>query len=500
MNSNKFFTPSSTYVASTLNKILKDNYGYELSGDMKQLREAREEVLGMIERGEGNLTENTMVRNTIEALLKARQDNIIESTLSEDTTSDDGSLVTKTTDYDDEYTEFDVYLDGKKVGYGWLDLYADTTVFMTKDKIMDIRKPGHGITIDMANYKTTAQAIKSEVFDNPDSIYHKPIGIKDINLPKPDESPMTDKEKKDQSDWLAQQYADDTLYDSKQPAPEKPDAKKAAMRKRIEKHQSRDKDDWWDDEDKPKKRRMGGRYGNKYNAGDDDLDEAVGTAAKYKDKKGIMGGKYDSATKWLDLNMDKPEVAGKYRDKKHADRHAQHKKQDPAMARDGYAKHMVDMDKAKRKASKKGVKMRDYGKDGWKVANGVKRGKLPEAEQVNEEWYDAYRDFKGEGYSDAEARKMADKMWPDKEDDYGSGAYYIFINGTVWWPKGASGPAEFDGEQHARNVFNKQRWMDDKMVHILSGDKIDKSTWLPKGKLTHNGKPIPVKSPRQLKK
>lgn len=38
-----------------------------------------------------------------------------------------------------------------------------------------------------------------------------------------------------------------------------------------------------------------------------------------------------------------------------------------------------------------------------------------EIQMLNEEWYDAYRDFKGQGMSDAEARKEADKMYGKQE-------------------------------------------------------------------------------------
>lgn len=33
---------------------------------------------------------------------------------------------------------------------------------------------------------------------------------------------------------------------------------------------------------------------------------------------------------------------------------------------------------------------------------------------LNEEWYDAYRDFKGSGMSDSEARAAANRMYPDE--------------------------------------------------------------------------------------
>lgn len=58
--------------------------------------------------------------------------------------------------------------------------------------------------------------------------------------------------------------------------PADPDPEAAKRRKEIEKHKERKaaKDDWWDDEPKSKVKKMGGKYGTSYNAGDDDFKES----------------------------------------------------------------------------------------------------------------------------------------------------------------------------------------------------------------------------------
>jgi hypothetical protein len=77
------------------------------------------------------------------------------------------------------------------------------------------------------------------------------------------------------------------------------------------------------------------------------------------------------------FTIPKSKAGADYMSRKAKERQDQHKKQDPKHAKT-HARNMVDIDKAEKKAAKKGVKMRDYGKDAWKVRNGVKRGKLPE--------------------------------------------------------------------------------------------------------------------------
>ena len=108
-----------------------------------------------------------------------------------------------------------------------------------------------------------------------------------------------------------------------------------------------------------------------------DLDEAVGTAAKYAGKSGFMGGKYTSSDRMMDMKN-----FSAIRDKRAAQRDAEHKKQDPKHAAAGYAKHMVDTDKAKKKAAARGV---DASHLNWKHTNGVKRGKLPEEFELDEQ-------------------------------------------------------------------------------------------------------------------
>jgi len=109
------------------------------------------------------------------------------------------------------------------------------------------------------------------------------------------------------------------------------------------------------------------------------LDEAIGTAAKYADKKGTFGGKYTHTDRALDMKGDK---FSKWRDKQQAKRDAQHKAQDPSMAKKGYAQNVVDRDKAQKKAAKKGLGHQNIS---HQQGNSVKRGNLPEAEAFGRE-------------------------------------------------------------------------------------------------------------------
>jgi hypothetical protein len=108
----------------------------------------------------------------------------------------------------------------------------------------------------------------------------------------------------------------------------------------------------------------------------EEVEEAVGTAAKYADKKGMFGGKYSHHDKAVTMKGDK---FGKWREKKAAKRSAAHKAQDPKMADRGYAQNIVDTDKAQRKAAKKGLGKQNIS---WQQKNSVKRGKLPEELQL----------------------------------------------------------------------------------------------------------------------
>lgn len=101
--------------------------------------------------------------------------------------------------------------------------------------------------------------------------------------------------------------------------------------------------------------------------------EAVGTAAKYADRSGFMGGKFKSHDRAMELPRKKLD---KYRDKQQAKKDAAHKAQDSSMAKRGYAQNVVDRDKAQKKATKKGLGHQSIS---WQQGNSVKRSKLPEA-------------------------------------------------------------------------------------------------------------------------
>ena len=101
--------------------------------------------------------------------------------------------------------------------------------------------------------------------------------------------------------------------------------------------------------------------------------EAVGTAAKYADRSGFMGGKFKSHDRAMELPRKKLD---RYRDKQQAKKDAAHKAQDPSMAKKGYAQNVVDRDKAQRKAAKKGLGHQSIS---YQQGNSMRRGKLPEA-------------------------------------------------------------------------------------------------------------------------
>ena len=96
------------------------------------------------------------------------------------------------------------------------------------------------------------------------------------------------------------------------------------------------------------------------------VDEAVGTSAKYADKSGMFGGKYTSKDRMMTMkNMQA------IRKKRQDQKDAEHKKQDPKMAKMGYAKHMMDTDKADAKARKRGINP-DGQYDKYKKKNNIK--------------------------------------------------------------------------------------------------------------------------------
>ena len=120
----------------------------------------------------------------------------------------------------------------------------------------------------------------------------------------------------------------------------------------------------------PKSNSMTGKpapYKNRAESLDHDLvDEAVGTSAKHAGKTGVFGGKYTSKDHMIHMKN-----FNKIRDKKRKQRDAEHAKQDPKMNKMGYAKHMLDTDKADAKARKRGID--PTGKyDKYKKKNGIR--------------------------------------------------------------------------------------------------------------------------------
>lgn len=87
---NKFFTPTSARVSSRLNKYMKENFGYEVDGDVNELRAAKAQLQEMAESGEGNYVETTLMLQTIEALIKAHSETIVEKKAKPDFLDVDG--------------------------------------------------------------------------------------------------------------------------------------------------------------------------------------------------------------------------------------------------------------------------------------------------------------------------------------------------------------------------------------------------------------------------
>ena len=103
-----------------------------------------------------------------------------------------------------------------------------------------------------------------------------------------------------------------------------------------------------------------------------ELDEAQGTAAKHAGKSGVFGGKYTSHDHMMGMKN-----FSAIRDKRAKQKHDAHMKQDPKHAKAGYAQHMVDTDKAKKKAAKRGV---DASHLNYRHTNGLKQ----ESTQIDE--------------------------------------------------------------------------------------------------------------------
>jgi len=104
------------------------------------------------------------------------------------------------------------------------------------------------------------------------------------------------------------------------------------------------------------------------------VEEAVGTSAKYAGKSGMFGGKYTSKDHMLGMKN-----FSQVRKKRQDQRDAEHKQQDPKMAKMGYAKHMVDTQKAAKKAAAKGADPLKTARSTYHQKNGITPNrKLPE--------------------------------------------------------------------------------------------------------------------------
>jgi hypothetical protein len=102
--------------------------------------------------------------------------------------------------------------------------------------------------------------------------------------------------------------------------------------------------------------------------------------AQIDEKTGVFGGDYTSKDHMMGMKNFMS-----IRDKKAKQRDAEHQAQDPKMAKMGYAKHMMDMDKAKSKAAKKGVNPSKTSRSDYETRNGMNPNrKLPEDTQIDE--------------------------------------------------------------------------------------------------------------------
>ena len=104
--------------------------------------------------------------------------------------------------------------------------------------------------------------------------------------------------------------------------------------------------------------------------------------ARIDEKTGVFGGDYTSKDHMMGMKNFMS-----IRDKKAKQRDAEHQDQDPKMAKMGYAKHMMDMDKAKSKAAKKGVNPSKTSRSDYENRNGMNPNrKLPEDTRIDEKY------------------------------------------------------------------------------------------------------------------
>jgi len=139
-----------------------------------------------------------------------------------------------------------------------------------------------------------------------------------------------------------------------------------------------------------------------------ELDEAVGTSAKYADKSGMFGGKYTSKDRLMTMkNMQA------IRKKRQDQKDAEHKKQDPKMAKMGYAKHMMDTDKADAKARKRGINP-DGQYDKYKKKNNIKDSVQVDEVLDTPQAMRSYKDKAKSGLNRAKNSALASTVRGDK--------------------------------------------------------------------------------------
>lgn len=135
------------------------------------------------------------------------------------------------------------------------------------------------------------------------------------------------------------------------------------------------------------------------------VDEARGTSAKYADKSGILGGKYTSHDHMMGMKN-----FSQIRKKRQDQKHDAHMKQDPKMAKMGYAKHMLDTDKADAKAKKRGINP-DGQYDKYKKANNIKDETIPDGKTAMTKRPDLTK-------SDADKLMSLKKMMDKERENY----------------------------------------------------------------------------------
>lgn len=116
LNKTKFFNTDEVYISSKMNEYLKNNFGYEITGDLESLREAKAS-LEVTKAGlkdeymSAKYVENMLMLETVKSLLKAH--GITGNTLKEDESSDEeneglSSNVEKVLHAEDHYSVVEV--------------------------------------------------------------------------------------------------------------------------------------------------------------------------------------------------------------------------------------------------------------------------------------------------------------------------------------------------------------------------------------------------------